>query len=59
MLGHLERVHQVGLAGMADLSLVLQRREDVGPAKELAFLVGGVGPDLLEKVFESDHLFWS
>ena len=57
--GHLERMHQVGLPRMPDLSLVLQRGEHVGPAKELAFLVGGVGSDPLEKVFESDHCFGS
>ena len=37
---------------MADLSLVLQGREDVRPAEELAFLVGGVAPDPFEQVFE-------
>ena len=51
--GHLEGMHQVGLPRMPDLPLVLQRREHVGPAKELAFLVRGVGPHPLEQVFES------
>ena len=53
--GHLERMHQVGLPRMPDLSLVLQRGEHVGPAKELPFLVRGVCSDPLEKVFESNH----
>ena len=52
---HLERVHQVGLPRMPDLPLVLEGRKHVGPAKELAFLVRGVGSDPLEKVFESNH----
>ena len=52
---HLERVDQVGLPRMPDLPLVLERREHVGPAKELAFLVRGVCSDPLEKVFESNH----
>ena len=30
-IGDRQRVDQVGLAGMADLSPVLERREDVGP----------------------------
>ncbi len=55
---HLERVHQVRLAGMAHLPLVLQCGKHVGPAEELAFLVRGVGPHLLEKVFESNHCLW-
>ena len=45
---HLERVDQVGLPRMPDLPLVLERREHVGPAKELAFLVRGVCSDPLE-----------
>ena len=52
--GHLERVHQVGLPRMPDLPLVLEGGKHVGPAKELAFLVGGIGSDLLEQVFESE-----
>ena len=34
-VGHLERVHQVGLAGVAHLPLVLHRREDVRPPQQL------------------------
>ena len=55
--GHLEGVHEVGLPGMPDLALVLEGREHVGPAKELAFLVRGVGPYPLEKVLKSNHCF--
>ena len=53
--GHFERVDEVGLPGMPDLALVLEGREHVGPAKELAFLVRGVGPYPLEKVLKSNH----
>jgi hypothetical protein len=48
-------VHQIGLAGMAHLSLVLQRREHVGPAKELDVGLRAVSPDLLEEVLEPNH----
>ena len=53
--GHLERVDEVGLARMADLPLVLEGREDVGPAQQLEVGVRIVGPDLFEQVFETDH----
>ena len=53
--GHLERVHQIGLPRMPDLTLMFEGGKHVGPAKELPFLVRGIRPHLLEKVFEPDH----
>jgi hypothetical protein len=40
---------------MADLSLVLQRGEHVGSAKQLDVSFWAVAPDLLEEVFEPNH----
>ena len=40
---------------MADLSLVLQGREDVGPAEQFDVGVRVVLPDLFEEIFETDH----
>ena len=54
-VGHLERVDHIGLAGMAHLSLVLERREDVGAAQQLEVGLGVVRPDLLEQVLEANH----
>ena len=53
----LERVDQVRLPGMADLSLVLERRENVGPPQQLDVGVGIGGPDLFDEVLEPDHDF--
>ncbi len=55
-VGHLERVDQVRLAGMADLSLVLQGREHVGPAEQFQVGVRAVAADLVEQVLEPDHV---
>ena len=54
-VGDLEGMDEVGLAGMADLSLVLQGREDVGPPEQLEVGVRAVGPDLFEQVLEANH----
>ena len=48
-VGHLERMDQVGLAGMADLSLVLEGGEARTPAEQLEVGVGAVAADLLEE----------
>ena len=53
--GHLQRVDEIGLARAADLSLVLEGREDVGPAEQLEVGVRIVGPDLFEQIFEPNH----
>ena len=52
---HLERVHQVGLAGMAHLPLVLERREHIGPAQQLEIGLRAVAPHFLEERFETNH----
>ena len=54
-IGHLEGVDHVGLARMAHLSLVLEGREHVGPAKQFEVGVGVVAPDLLEQILEANH----
>ena len=54
-VGDFERVDQVGLAGMADLSLVLAGREDVGPPQQLQVGVGVVVPDPVEQILEANH----
>ena len=54
-VGHFERVDQVGLAGVADLALVLQGREDVGPPEQLEVGVGAIGADLVDEVLEPNH----
>ena len=52
---HLERVDEVGLAGGAHLSLVLDRGEDVGLAEQLEVGLRVVALDRLVDVFEADH----
>jgi hypothetical protein len=54
-VGHFERMHHVGLAGVTDLTLVFERREDVGAAEQLEIGVGAVGPHLLDEVLEANH----
>ena len=54
-VGHLERMDQVRLARVADLSLVLERREDVRPAQQLEVRLRAVAPHLLEERFETNH----
>ena len=53
--GHFEGVDQVGLAGVADLALVLQGREDVRPPQQLDVGVRGVGADLVDEILEPNH----
>jgi hypothetical protein len=54
-VGDLQRVHHVGLARMAHLSLVLEGREDVGAPEQLEVGLGVVRPDLFEQVLEANH----
>ena len=54
-VGDLERMDEVRFAGMADLSLVLQGREHVGPPEQLEVGVWAVAPDLFEQVLEANH----
>ncbi len=55
---NLERVDEVGLARVADLSLVLEGREHIGPPEQFEVGVRTVGPDLVEKVLEANHENW-
>ena len=54
-VGDLERMDEIRLAGMADLSLVLQGREHVGPPEQLEVGVRAVAADLVEQVLEANH----
>src|SRR4030095_14187171 len=54
-VGDGERMDEVWLAGMTDLSTVLERREYVGPAKELDIGIRAVCPDFFEQILESNH----
>ena len=54
-VGDLERMHEVRLAGVAHLSLVLERREDVGPAQQLEVGVRAYRPHFVEQILESNH----
>ena len=54
-VGDLERMDQIGLPRMADLSLVLEGREDVRPPEQLDIGLGVVAPDLFDEVLEPDH----
>ncbi len=54
-IGHFERVDEVGLPRMADLSLVLERREDVRPPEQLEVGIRAVAPHFLEERLESNH----
>ena len=54
-VGHFQRVDQVRLAGMADLSLVLEGRKHVGPAQQLQVGVGAVAADFVEQILEANH----
>ena len=53
--GHFQGVHQVGLAGVADLALVLEGREDVRPPQQLDVGVRGIGADLVDEILEPNH----
>ena len=54
-VGDGEGMDQVGLARMADLSPVLEGREDVGPPEQLDVGVRAVGPDFFEEILEANH----
>ncbi len=57
-VGDRQRVDQVGLARMAHLSLVLERREHVGAAEQFDVSVRAVGPDFFEQILEANHGTW-
>src|SRR5207248_295335 len=54
-VGDRQRVNQVGLAGMADLSPVFERGEDIRPPQQLDVGVRAVGSDFLEEILEANH----
>ena len=54
-IGHLERVDEVRFTGMADLSLVLERGEDIRPPEQLYVGLGVGRPDLFDEVLEPNH----
>ena len=54
-VGHGQRMDQVGLAGMAHLSPVLEGREHVGAPQQLDVGVRAVSPDLFEQILEANH----
>ena len=54
-VGDGQGVDEVGLAGVADLSPVLEGREDVGPPEQLDVGVRAVGPDFFEEILEANH----
>ena len=51
-----ERVDEVWLAGVAHLSLVLHRREDVGPPQQLDVGFRCVTANLLDQILEANHV---
>ncbi len=54
-IGDLERVDEVRLTGMADLSLVLEGGEDIRPPEQLDVGLGVGRPDLFDEVLEPNH----
>ena len=55
LIRHFERMHQVGLSGMAHLPLVLERREDVRAPQQFDIGIRVAGPNLFSEVLEPDH----
>ena len=55
-IGHLERMDEIRLAGMADLSLVLEGGEDVRPPEQFDVGLGVGRPDLFDEVLEPNHV---
>ena len=54
-VGDRQRVNQVRLAGMANLSPVLESGEDIRPPEQLDVGVRTVGPDFFEEILEANH----
>src|SRR6266508_89756 len=48
-------MNQVWFTGMAYLSPMLERREDIGAPQQLNVGVRTVGPDLFEEILEANH----
>ena len=54
-VGDLERMHEVGLARVAHLTLVLEGREDVRAPQQFGVGLRIAGPYLFDEVLEPDH----
>ena len=54
-IGNGKGMNQVGLARVAQLSAVLERREDVGAPQQFDVGVRAVRPDLFQQIFEANH----
>jgi hypothetical protein len=54
-IGDGQGVNQVGFPRMADLSPVLEGREDVGASEQFDVSVRAVRPNFFEEVFEANH----
>jgi hypothetical protein len=48
-------MHEIRFAGMADLTFVLERGEDVGPPQQLQIRLRAVTSNFLEQGLESNH----
>ena len=57
LVRHLQGMDQVGLAGVAHLSLVLECREHVGAPQQFDVGVGIAAPHLFSEVLEPDHVW--
>ncbi len=57
-VGDFERMDEVGFAGMADLSLVLEGGKHIGPPEQLDIGVRGGRPDLFDQILEPNHGEW-
>ena len=57
-VGHLKRVHHVGLARVPHLALVLEGGEDVRAPQQLEVGLRAVRTDFLDDVFEANHAGW-
>ena len=55
---HLERMHEIRLARMAHLALVLERRKGVRPAQQLEIRLRAVASNLFEERLETNHAGW-
>ena len=57
-IGDFERVHQIRLAGMANLAFVFERGEDIRPPQQLEVGLRAVASDFLQQRLETNHGKW-
>ena len=55
LVGHFQRMDQIGLPGVPDLALVLEGRKDIGPPEQVNVGVRVDAPDFFDEVLEPDH----